>query len=80
MSTISGTALPGADYTTHNAQLTFSPGSAGPKLVQIPLVDNDRVEDDEHFNVSLTTTDPDVNILNSPATIRIIDDDGRANS
>ncbi|XP_028394545.1 uncharacterized protein LOC114518753 [Dendronephthya gigantea] len=75
LSTSSGTALAGADFTTHSQQLTFSPGNAGSQLVRIPLVDNLRVEGDEQFFVSLSTTDPDVNIVNSPATVTIVDDD-----
>ena len=78
--TNSGTAIAGADFTSHSTQLTFSPGNAGPKLVQIPLIDNNRVEGDEQFSVLLSTTDSDVNIVNSPATVTIIDDDGRLNS
>lgn len=71
-----GTALAGADFTTHTQQLTFSPGNADPQLVRIPLVDNNRVEEEEQFSVLLSTTDSDVNIINSPATVIIQDNDG----
>jgi hypothetical protein len=77
--TISGTAAAGADFTTHTEQLTFSPGGADPKIVRVPLVDNNRVEGDEEFSVLLSTSDSDVNIVNSPATVRIVDDDGTLN-
>ena len=75
--TIPGTAGIGADFTTVNEHLMFAPGNAGPKLVRIPIVDNNRTEADEEFSVVLSTADPDVNIVNSPATVRIVDDDGR---
>ena len=74
-----GTAADGADFTTHTEQLTFSPGDADPKIVRVPLVDNNRVEGDEEFSVLLSTSDSDVNIVNSPATVRIVDDDGTLN-
>ena len=77
--TIPGTAAAGADFTTHTEQLTFSPGDADPKIVRVPLVDNNRVEGDEEFSVLLSTSDSDVNIVNSPATVRIVDDDGTLN-
>ena len=76
LSTSPGTALAGADFTTYTQQLTFSSGNADPQLVRIPLVDNSHVENDEQFFVSLSTTDPDVNIVNNSATVTIADDDG----
>ena len=75
--TTPGTAGIGADFTTVNEQLIFAPGNAGPKIVRIPIVDNNRIEADEEFSVVLSTVDPDVNVVNSPATVRIVDDDGR---
>ena len=77
--TVPGTAGIGADFASRTEQLIFSPGNAGPKILRIPLVDNNRTEDDEEFSVLLSTADPDVNIINSPATVRIVDDDGRSN-
>lgn len=80
LSTIPGTAVINGDFTAHSAQIRFAPGDAEAKLVRIPLVNDNRTEGDEQFSVSLSTTDSDVNIVNNPATVTIVDDDGILNS
>lgn len=56
-------------------KMTFFPGD---KIeLNISLVDDKVTEKNETFSVLISSTDPDVNIVNGTATIIIVDNDGK---
>ena len=57
--------------------LTFSPGVNESCTTIIPIVDDTVLENDEVFSVTLSTTDSDVSIDPSSATVTIVDNDGK---
>ena len=63
----------GFDYTSISM---FDPGSTM-ATVRIPIIDNIVMESDEVFTATVSTTDPNVIIINDTATITILDNDGR---
>ena len=74
-----GTAAKGEDYTENTAALTFA-GTAGETLTfTVETVEDEVVEDDETFTVSLTVSDaPSGVTVGDPAAGTITDDDGGA--
>ena len=65
-----------ADYTSSSATLTFD-GSNTIQCVRIPINDDEDLEPDERFTVSLTTTEPDVILDPRNGEVTIINDDGQ---
>ena len=65
------------DFTPLSAvPVTFPVGATGPLTVNIPIIDDNFVEEDrEMFNVVVNSGDPRAIISGSPATVTIIDDD-----
>ena len=73
--TSDGTAEDGPDYTQVTTTVTFADGDASPRLVRIPVVQDEIYEDVETFNLALV--DPDCANLgvSSNAVMTIVDDD-----
>ena len=66
------------DYTPINSQVIFTPTNQGQTLCRIIPVDDDFIcEADETIFVSVTTTDPAVNLSPSSAVVTLIDNDGK---
>ena len=65
------------DYSTVISEVTFQPGETR-ITVPVPISDDDIFEDVEVFRAHLTTTDDNVNIGDSMATVSIVDNDGEA--
>ena len=65
------------DYSTVISEVTFQPGETR-ITVPVPIIDDDIFEDVEIFRAHLTTTDDNVNISDSMATVSIVDNDGEA--
>jgi hypothetical protein len=51
--TSNGTAMPGSDYTATSGTLIFSPGQTS-KVVSLPILEDELLESDETFNVTLS--------------------------
>ena len=66
------------DFFEVNESITFQTGEIGPKLFPIELVDDLEVEPTETFIVSLTSSAPVK--LGQPATVNILDNDGKYSS
>ena len=69
-----------ADYGAINSPIIFNPGQEGMQMCrQIPIFDDIICEDNELFNIDLSTVDPGVNLnpATSFGTVTIIDNDGR---
>ena len=62
------------NFAGKSQSITFQPGETGPMLVEIDLVDVP--EPTEVFTVSLSTSAAAVT-LGQPATVNIIDNDGK---
>ena len=60
-----------------SVELTFSE-SVNQSCVRIPIQNDNRVEGQEEFTVTLNSTDTDV-IVGPPSTVTIVDDDGEDN-
>ena len=56
-----------------SVELTFSE-SVNQSCVRIPIQNDNRVEDQEEFTVTLNSTDTDV-IVGPPSTVTVVDDD-----
>lgn len=76
LTTLSGSASD-KDFVAKSANVTFQPGETGPKYVDIDLVDDLLVEQTESFGVSLSFTSDKSIQLGDPATINILDNDGK---
>ena len=63
-----------ADYTSVEVELTFDE-TVSLSCVDIPIVDNDFIEEQESFTVTLTSSDPDVTFMPPTAPVFIVDDD-----
>ena len=63
------------DYISVEQLLTLS-SSVPRACVNITIVDDDRYEEDETFDVVVTTDEPRVNVDPDTASIDIFDDDG----
>ena len=75
VTTQAGTAEAGADYTEVNTTVAFADGDSAQRLVRIPILPDDRIEDSETFNVSLS--DPACASLGTQTTttVTIADED-----
>jgi len=69
-------ALAGADFIGVLSTETFIPGSmdGDMKCVDITILDDDALEGDQIFTVTLTTSDPAVLLVNDELTVTIRDD------
>ena len=65
------------DYTSVESVLMFSPGMNESYTTVILIVDDSVLENDEAFNVMLSTSDSDVSLDLASAIITIIDNDGK---
>ena len=65
----------GSDYTSTTISVTFDPGSTM-ATVRVNINDDIVKESDESFNVTVSTTDPNVLIKNDTATVIILDNNG----
>ena len=55
--------------------VTFLPRETGRKVVIINIIDDEIVENNEQFQVFITSSDADTRVLTSTATVTILDDD-----
>ena len=64
------------DYTSSTPTLTFD-SSTSLQCVRIPITDDDNLEEDERFTVSLSTNEPDVTLNPRNGEVIILNDDGQ---
>ena len=78
VTTSAGTAQAGTDYTETSTTVTFADGDASPRLVELPILQDDETEPAQTFSVSLT--DPHCAALGdrSSAEATIFDGDAPA--
>jgi hypothetical protein len=71
--------MAGKDYISISEVETVTSGSAGgaTRCVVIPILNDDALEGEQTFTLTLTTSDPDVMLVNNVTTITIIDNEGR---
>ena len=62
------------DYTSIDSMLTIASGSSRECIPVVATTDDDILEDDESFDISLSTADPDVNVTAASATVTITED------
>ena len=60
-------------------ELTFRPAVVS-QCINVSIVDDSLLESTEEFSMELSTTDLDVMLVNSLASVIIVDDDGKYNS
>ena len=72
--TVDGTAVAGADYEPVSGRLTFTPGSAGSRTIEVSITDDAEAEDAETFTVELSGETNAV-LGQASATGTIVDDD-----
>ena len=66
-----------SDYNAVEGNLlTFTPGVNVLCTTEIPIIDDNVLEDNQTFNVVLSTADSDILLDPSSATITIVDNDG----
>ena len=65
-------SVAGSDYTSETVDLTFSPTTLSQTVMIVISTDN-RVEDEEMFTLSLTSTDPAVMPQSVSRTVSITD-------
>ena len=70
----SATSTDPVDFTAVLEELTFDQSTAR-QCVDIPITDDDRVEDPENFTVVISGDDPDVNFMPPTSVVTIIDND-----
>ena len=68
-------AIIGSDYSVVSSSITFQPSDTLPKTIAISVLNDNKVEMDETFELLLTTTDNQVTINENKMTITIIDND-----
>jgi len=71
--TVPGSASSG-DFAATGHELTWSDGTAGPKFVELPIVDDGEFEGDESFQVRLHDA-RGVGVATGTVTLTIVDDD-----
>jgi hypothetical protein len=72
LSTLPGSALAGLDYTSVVETLMFDATNTR-RCLDVPITDDDVLENDEDFLVELTTPEPDVNLMPDIGVITIED-------
>ena len=72
--TADGSAAAGSDYTAVNSTLTI-PAGAITGTIEVIVAGDTEVEDDEFFEVTISTNAPDVELVNAMATGTILNDD-----
>ena len=80
-SPVSAASLSGItrDYTATSRQLTFEPAGAARQCINITIEDDDILEHDETFNVTLTVDTDSVAVLTPAAVVTILDNDSTCN-
>ena len=75
------TGISGSDYTAISLNETFSPHSHNgtTKCVDIPITDDNALEEDQYFTVMFKSTDSNVMVPITGTTVTIIDN-GKLNS
>lgn len=74
--TVAGTAVDGSDYGAVTGAVSLS--SANPsQIINVSISDDSLYEDDEAFDMAITTGDTGVNIGNTNATAAIFNDDAK---
>ncbi len=70
--------MDGFDYVGMSPFIIFSSGLTDDdtKCVDISILDDDALEENQTFNMTLTTSDPDVMLGTDLTTIAIMDNDG----
>ena len=64
-----------SDYSSVSQDLTFSQSSSR-ECVNVSIVNDDELENEEEFRMTLTTGEDRVNLDPNTTTVRITDDDG----
>ena len=64
------------DYNSTSGITTFTPG-ANQQTINIPIINDLRLEDNETFTVQLTNAPARVTLDPAQATVTILDDDGK---
>ena len=64
-----------SDYQSVSQDVTFQP-DAKRQCVKVPIVNDDDLENEERFTLSITTVNDRVNIEPDTTTVVITDDDG----
>ena len=67
-------SIVGDDFTSIRRTVIFTVGVVSTR-VEVPILDDTAIENTETFTTSLTTTEGNVVIANSSATVSILDDD-----
>ncbi len=74
--TVNGTATSGSDYTARSGTLSWSPGDATSRSIQIPILDDTQVESTQSFSVSLNSPTGGATVSTpSSTTVSITDND-----
>ena len=74
--TVLGITASSSDYTVANdIELTFTPSGPSTQFFSFTPTNDDRVENDETVQATLSSTDPQVEILTNQVQITIEDDD-----
>jgi hypothetical protein len=76
VSTVNGSATAGSDFTALNTVLNFTSGTSEAglqKSVNLQMLPDAVFENNENFQVSLSSPTPGGSIVGSPATIQLID-------
>ncbi len=74
VSTLDGAAIAGTDYTALSDQLTFSPGEVE-KVVVVSTIQDDQAEEDEDFQLVMSSVVGTAEFQNDRAAGTIIDED-----
>jgi len=67
------------DYLSTTVELVFMSGAFNGSMecANISIVNDSRLEENETFDIELTSSDPDVVLGNNVTTIILVDDDGK---
>ena len=72
-SVVEGSATDGADFTATSGSVQWSDGETGNRTFQIPIIEDELIEGTENLSITLSNSQPDSVLLDSPATLNIID-------
>ena len=76
VTTADGTAVAGSDYTTTITTLTWTDGNTDAMTVNVPIGDDQRIEENESFTLTLSNAGGDIDIgETSTTTVEITDND-----